>query len=1593
VYASHNTYIPNSRTSTTTFSLPGTDSMTVSLEVVQYCTLGMTSCAYASITGPGLNRTYTASTTTSIRLAAGVTYTLTATSPTSTQFSTASIYIRYRQVYQITGRKAGSGLRIAEVRTTDGHGGSEVKKYRYRLLSDSTFSSGWMDYEPVYMEHVFTNNYIDRCEFFSRTATSMLALGASSNIAYREVTVLHGENGEFGRTREVFRNSIDNPDNAPLTPKPNIRVSSTEGRSGQRLRATEYNASGQVQQRTESKFTFRWNDSLTTRRFRGMSLVRWTGYTGTFGTGYFPIETQYGFGAFEVTSEWGYQTADTVYTYDEAGNASVWTGRNYTYDNPQHQQVTQLDEGSSDGRRRITRMRYPSDYASVPLSSDPDGLSDGEAYAYALTRMKDSLHIHSPVIEKWISEVVGGTERVLQAEFAPWQTYLTVEGRSALPAGRMVLAAPGPVTDFTPGSIQGTWLIWDENRFLWHQQINGYDPYGRLREVVDENNSVYTYTYGGNAGSAFLTRISHSLVDGAPLVAETGYDSRGYRSWTRDEAGTLRSYTFDGFGRLVQVRNEAGTPLQGLAYTYSRTAANGWTYQPGTPNSVTDTTYLAHTPSVSAIVSTGYLDGLGRPVQTVLRDGASWHVTARQYDASGHTWRLWKPYTRTTGGYDASFAASATAFYNADLGVSNAQPFTDSLFTPDPLRRPRSLVSEYVGSTPTAVTTVAYGIDAASGLRYSETTDPAGKKTRSYVDGFGYSVRNTLGYGTAEASTAQVAFNALGQQTQLTDPRGIVTTYTRDTRGLMTTRANPDGGTRNVKYTRAGTVRFAQDARQAAAGRVWFTNYDNAGRPLVSGEGAAVFSSLDPREGNPEPMETATANWLLVRRYDAKPSTSAFPWSLFATQIAGLTLNNVSGRLAASASKSNGAWQAELFSYDADGEVAARYTFTQAGGGGVLAALNTTLTYTRDLRGEVTQRAMTVGANSFYQWYEFDGRGLLARVYASTSATRPAAADAAYTYRPAGGVRERQYQGGPLVPLRYTIREQIERIGDPASTAYPFSARYSYHPNGRLQETEFYSAGSPAASKRYGYVFGTGSWDALNRMRSADFSPWAGTGWSTTAAHDLTGITYDAAGNITVLGRYNQAGAVVDNLAYGYGTTTNRLGSVTDYAGATAEAWDAETGGFTYDANGNLLTAPSPYSISAATYDYQNLPLSFTAGGVTSTYRYNGEGQRIGRQVGAGNIDFYLKEGPATLGVMTLNAAGTPASWHFNLLAGDQVVGRLTNTGSRRYYHRDMNRSTRAVVENGLVVESYDYDPWGVLMPGRTLAGPTREGFTGKEYDPETGLTYFGARYYMAALGRWTSVDPSADTYLNWSPYNYVLGDPMLLTDPFGLDPCEDSKAWTDCIALWLAAWGARNGNNFALYGGAALSAGLEVTGINTAAAAGNDIGEGNFVEGLKGAALSVGATWLGGRLGASAAGRLAGSHVDEAAGAAAGRLGSEAVDHIVLGYADEGLRATAAKVGGRHLMEDNNWRRTVMDAAANGRARITVSLDGMTGANPAEKLMNAALRGSRPPAAGMAPRATDWEMSVLYEVRRFRNVDLVQTVDGVLQHVPNPFR
>jgi RHS repeat-associated protein len=110
------------------------------------------------------------------------------------------------------------------------------------------------------------------------------------------------------------------------------------------------------------------------------------------------------------------------------------------------------------------------------------------------------------------------------------------------------------------------------------------------------------------------------------------------------------------------------------------------------------------------------------------------------------------------------------------------------------------------------------------------------------------------------------------------------------------------------------------------------------------------------------------------------------------------------------------------------------------------------------------------------------------------------------------------------------------------------------------------------------------------------------------------------------------------------------------------------------------------------------------------------------------------------------------------------------------YYHLDALGSVRAVTDqSGTVIRQHNYFPFG--EGDGTTAGTAAQRFTGKERDAETGLDYFGARYYASRTGRFTTVDPVMpieDALLDpqrWNRYSYVMNRPLVLTDPDGRCP------------------------------------------------------------------------------------------------------------------------------------------------------------------------------------------------------------------------------
>ncbi len=104
------------------------------------------------------------------------------------------------------------------------------------------------------------------------------------------------------------------------------------------------------------------------------------------------------------------------------------------------------------------------------------------------------------------------------------------------------------------------------------------------------------------------------------------------------------------------------------------------------------------------------------------------------------------------------------------------------------------------------------------------------------------------------------------------------------------------------------------------------------------------------------------------------------------------------------------------------------------------------------------------------------------------------------------------------------------------------------------------------------------------------------------------------------------------------------------------------------------------------------------------------------------------------------------------------------------YYHPDHLGSSSYITDaNGEVSQHIEYFAFGeTFLEEHSNTERTPYLFNGKELDEETGLYYYGARYYDAKTSVWQSVDLEAEKYPNVSPYAYVANNPINSLDPDG---------------------------------------------------------------------------------------------------------------------------------------------------------------------------------------------------------------------------------
>ena len=119
--------------------------------------------------------------------------------------------------------------------------------------------------------------------------------------------------------------------------------------------------------------------------------------------------------------------------------------------------------------------------------------------------------------------------------------------------------------------------------------------------------------------------------------------------------------------------------------------------------------------------------------------------------------------------------------------------------------------------------------------------------------------------------------------------------------------------------------------------------------------------------------------------------------------------------------------------------------------------------------------------------------------------------------------------------------------------------------------------------------------------------------------------------------------------------------------------------------------------------------------------------------------------------------------------------GQITGSGStaeklQYFYHPDHLGSTSYVTDaSGEVYQHIEYFAYGeTFVDEHNNTSKTPYLFNGKELDDETGLYYYGARYYDPKTSVWQSVDPLAEKLPGVSVYAYCSNNPIVFIDPDG---------------------------------------------------------------------------------------------------------------------------------------------------------------------------------------------------------------------------------
>jgi RHS repeat-associated protein len=454
----------------------------------------------------------------------------------------------------------------------------------------------------------------------------------------------------------------------------------------------------------------------------------------------------------------------------------------------------------------------------------------------------------------------------------------------------------------------------------------------------------------------------------------------------------------------------------------------------------------------------------------------------------------------------------------------------------------------------------------------------------------------------------------------------------------------------------------------------------------------------------------------------------------------------------------------------------------------------------------------------------YDAGGVMATLSGNIQGAAATLFLAGQSYNARGQRLNTRYGNGTSVNYGYdpqTFRlvnlTTLQHPADPASQSLQ-DLNYTFDPVGNItqvrddaQQTRYFKNAVVYPENKFRY-------DALYQILSATGREHAGAGMDAQRgspdipalspipeANDANAVrnytenySYDLCGNILSLQHVATGASWTQRYQYQYqvnpADTTNRLAAISQpgdgpgiFSGAFSYAGGPDNG-----LHGNMMSMPGQAAGSLQYNVFDQLSSVNLGGGGTAWYVYAAGGGRmrkvIERQGGLiqeriylGLIEIYRERtGPSApdLERYTLHISD-------NACRFAQVDIKTIDTGGsdpanplgvpviRYQYPNHLGSALLETDVNGQILSFEEYHPFGTSSYRVSQAGDDislkRYRYNGKERDEETGLYYYGARYYAAWLGRWTSSDPAgfADGFNVW---RYCRNNPICLRDPQGLD-------------------------------------------------------------------------------------------------------------------------------------------------------------------------------------------------------------------------------